>query len=77
MNQYENDKSKMKENEVKLKKAIMRLFFKNILCSLLESLNSDNLIFVDQFLDYEPVYFNKSTNQTTQSELKVAKDIFE
>jgi len=55
----------------------MRLFFKNILCSLLESLNSDNLIFVDQFLDYEPVYFNKSTNQTTQSELKLAKDIFE
>jgi len=43
----------IQENEIKIKNAIIRLFLKNIIASLIENLNADNNVYLTQFLDID------------------------
>jgi len=63
----EDKKTKTKENRKKIKAAIMRLFLKNILATLIENLNADNNEFLIQFLGYDE----------KNPENKLTKEIFE
>lgn len=56
----DKNKEKMKEEKRRIKEAIMRLFFKNLVAKLLKRLSADNHNYLKQMLDYkeDPVGLN-------------------